>query len=186
MRDTAAHRIRAELAGKDPGNERYQADLAVALAHVGQVADAAVIADRLSVQPDIDNERRIDLARGYSQCARVTPADQTGAQSRFRGKAAQLLRDAVADGYTDRVHLATDPDLAQPQVVAQRDTCLQHEVQRRAVQCARSVTVADAAAEPETGQRAAADDSYQPRDGPYLRTRIFLTADSPPASSFAK
>lgn len=80
------------------------------LPHTGDVPAAAAIADRLAGKVGIDNELRIDLARCYAQCARA--AQSASSASNFRERAMQMLRAAVDSGYSDRVCLATDPDLA--------------------------------------------------------------------------
>jgi hypothetical protein len=104
--------LRARLAESDPANDRRQIELMTVLPHVGDVAGAIAIADRMAALPKLDNELRIDLARCFTQCARATTAVQAEASARYRARAMQTLRDAVQAGFVDRVALATDPDLA--------------------------------------------------------------------------
>ena len=107
-----SHAISEQLARNDPANDKRQIELMLVLPHVGETAAAAAIADRFATHPELDNELRVDMARCYVQCARSLPTERGDDAKRFRAKAVQILRDAIANGYSDRVALATEPDLA--------------------------------------------------------------------------
>jgi serine/threonine protein kinase/tetratricopeptide (TPR) repeat protein len=104
--------ISEQLAKDDPANDKRQIELMLVLPHVGEVAAGAAIADRFATRAQLDNELRTDLVRCYVQCARHTPSEQADEAKQFHAKAIQVLRDAIGSGYSDRVYLATEPDLA--------------------------------------------------------------------------
>jgi tetratricopeptide (TPR) repeat protein len=107
----AARAIEEKLVSQDPGNEKRLLELMKCLARVGQVDQAADIADRMSAGPNADNELRIDIAGTYAQCARYTPAPQGEKAQTFQVKAVDAIRTAVRAGFRDRVYLEDEPDL---------------------------------------------------------------------------
>jgi tRNA A-37 threonylcarbamoyl transferase component Bud32 len=80
---------------------------------------AAALADQIASAGKVDREYRLDLARCYAQCGRLTREKKDGDAVANRAqaelywlKAAGQLRAAIAEGYRDRVSLETEPDLA--------------------------------------------------------------------------
>ena len=107
----ASLKIREDLARISEGNDRRQAELMLALAHVGQTARALELADRFSAGPNVDREQRIVLASCYAQVARITPPEQAEQAQTALVKAVGAVRAAVREGFRDRVYLETEPDL---------------------------------------------------------------------------
>ena len=108
----AARTLTEKLARADPANERRQVEWMNALARAGDVPGALALAARFEASPSIDNELRTELAECYARCAKALWASDKNQARVLRGKALGLLRDASANGYSDRVSLATDPDLS--------------------------------------------------------------------------
>jgi hypothetical protein len=107
----ASLKIREDLAKTSKGNDRHQTQLILALAHAGQTARALELADRFSVEPNLDRDLRVSLASCYAQVARATPPDQAEQIQSALDKAVRSVRAAVRDGFRDRIYLETDPDL---------------------------------------------------------------------------
>ncbi len=103
--------IREKLVGEDPENDKRLIEVMMSWAHVGQIDKAAGIADRMIVGPHADDELRIDIARTYAQCASHTPVTQAEKALTFQVKAIEAMRNAVREGFRDRVYLESEPDL---------------------------------------------------------------------------
>ena len=93
--------------------------LAITMPYAGDMTEAAALADRIALTPKVDRENRFDIARCYAQCGRVTREKKEGDPVSNRAqaelywlKAVGQLREAIAEGYRDRVSLETEPDLA--------------------------------------------------------------------------
>jgi serine/threonine protein kinase len=107
-----ARTLAEKLARADPANERRQVEWMNAMARAGEVPGARALAARFDASPSIDNELRTELAACYARCAKTLWASDKNQARVLRSKALGLLRAASANGYSDRVSLATDPDLS--------------------------------------------------------------------------
>lgn len=104
--------IREELAKKDPKNLRRRMELMMVLAHCGEHARAAALAEKvLKETAKDDNELLLDVARTYAQCAAADDAD-AALRQQYLTRAEEALQAAVKHGFKDVVELETQPDLA--------------------------------------------------------------------------
>lgn len=100
-----------QLVDADEHNGRRQVELMKTLAHVGQIENAARIAERLNLRPNLDNELRVDIAYCYAQCGRFTPADQAETAQTYLVQSVTTLGIAIDNGFKDHVLMQTEPDL---------------------------------------------------------------------------
>jgi eukaryotic-like serine/threonine-protein kinase len=89
----------------DPSNDRKQLDLFIASAGSGDELTCESLYQRYSVFPKIDNEMRIDLARG---CARL--AASAAEPQKWQTRSLNLIRVAIDEGFGDPVLLQTELD----------------------------------------------------------------------------
>lgn len=89
----------------DPSNDRKQLDLFIASAGSGDELTCESLYQRYSVFPKIDNEMRIDLARG---CARL--AASAAEPQKWQTSSLNLIRVAIDEGFCDPVLLQTELD----------------------------------------------------------------------------
>jgi len=102
-------RLREGLAKEDPTNLYKQVELALAQARCGEHEQAAAVAEPLRKAAAKDAGILYYLGCAYALCA---DAAQTPAlREHYAGEALATLRQAIAQGYNDRVSLETDPDL---------------------------------------------------------------------------
>jgi tetratricopeptide (TPR) repeat protein/tRNA A-37 threonylcarbamoyl transferase component Bud32 len=102
-------KIRAELAQKDPGNERKKMDLMLVLPLCGRYEEAAQLAESLRVGRDSDRELLMVIARCYGQCAAAVTEPRQRRQ--YQEKAMAALQASVQQGYKDLMTLETEPEL---------------------------------------------------------------------------
>jgi len=103
-------KLRERLAADDPKSERREIELLLIRARTGSPEIAAANAIRIEERPNLDREVLVELAQCYSQMA-TRLKDDAGRRAQYLDRALELLRRAVAKGYTDAVLLATEPDL---------------------------------------------------------------------------
>lgn len=101
--------IRQALAEAEPGNDRRQLDLMLALARSGQTEAATAIANKYLVQLNPDTEMLTEIARAYSQCASfaVNEADRAPLET----TAVNTINRAIQAGFRDTVFLNGELDL---------------------------------------------------------------------------
>jgi serine/threonine-protein kinase len=87
----------------------YQTMFALCQARTGKCAEALAKADALQPRAARDPELLLQIAGCYVICAES--ATDAAEKKAFMGKAIDLVRAAIADGYVDRVNLETNPDL---------------------------------------------------------------------------
>jgi serine/threonine protein kinase len=102
-------RLREALVAVDESNDRRQLELMLALAHCGDHARAAGIAERYRSSESPDNELLIDVARCFAQCSAAVENDPD-LQSRYAMNAISSLTAAVAQDYRDAEYLEFEPD----------------------------------------------------------------------------
>jgi tetratricopeptide (TPR) repeat protein len=101
--------LREALAEEDSTNLYKQVELVLAQARYGQHAKAAAAAGRLRTGAAKDASILYYLGCAYALCAAA--ADSPPLQEQYAAEALATLRQAIANGYNDRVSLETDPDL---------------------------------------------------------------------------
>jgi serine/threonine protein kinase len=106
----ASLKIREDLVARDQSNDRRQMELMLALAHCGEHARAAAIAEKYHQGESPDNELLIDVSRCYAQCSAAAAGDGD-LQKRYAEAAVVALRAAVAQDYRDAIYLESEPDL---------------------------------------------------------------------------
>jgi hypothetical protein len=106
----ACLQIRNELAARDPRNDRARMDLILVLPHCGEHEQAANLAETLRSGRQNDRELLLIIARCYAQCAAAVSGD-TPLAARYKQKALESLKAAVARGYSDIMMLESAPDL---------------------------------------------------------------------------
>jgi tetratricopeptide (TPR) repeat protein/tRNA A-37 threonylcarbamoyl transferase component Bud32 len=88
-------------------------DLMMSLAHVGNHAEAAEMAETVRVKLPKDPGALLDIACCYAVCAAAVPA--AGAEKEvhehYASKALEALKQAIDNGYGDKVNVETEPDL---------------------------------------------------------------------------
>jgi serine/threonine protein kinase len=87
----------------------YQVLFALCLARTGRCVDAVAKADALQPRAAKDPELLLQIAGCYALCAES--ATDVAQKKALMGKALDVVRAAVEDGYKDRVNLETNPDL---------------------------------------------------------------------------
>ena len=102
--------LRENIAAIDAKNEIWQMDLILALARCGQHQRAATTAEAARAGKK-DRELLFNIARGYAQCAASTAASDKSLSDTYVAAAIAALRDAIAEGYHDRVTFQSEPDL---------------------------------------------------------------------------
>lgn len=88
----------------------YQVQLALCQARTGKNGDARAKAAALQPRVAKDPELQLQIAGCYAICAES--ATDAAEKKALIGKAIDVVRAAIADGYKDRVGLETNPDLA--------------------------------------------------------------------------
>lgn len=101
-RAMALRRISVEL---DPPNDRKQIDLFIASAGAGDDLVCEALFQRYSTFPKIDNEMRIDLARG---CARLSSS--VSKPQKWISRSMDLIQESIDNGFRDHVQLKTEVD----------------------------------------------------------------------------
>lgn len=101
-------RLRRELARIDPKDTQSGVELALALARVGDSAEAERVVTGLLKQAGMDRQVLFQVACTYSVLAGKS-ADRKVAD-RYRNDAFQVLRDVIVAGWRDPGGLETDPD----------------------------------------------------------------------------
>jgi hypothetical protein len=101
-------KVRRELAAIDPQDTWAGVELALALAHAGETAEAEKVAGRLLQQAGTDRLVLDNVACTLSIVSSVT-TDQ-GTAGRCRDQAFGVLRDLVKAGWKDRGALEADWD----------------------------------------------------------------------------
>ena len=101
-------RLRQELAKIDPKDTQSGVELALALARVGDSAEAERVVAALLKQAGMDRQVLFQVACTYSVLA--GKSRDLKAADRYRNEAFQVLRDVVAAGWRDPGGLETDPD----------------------------------------------------------------------------
>ncbi|MFO1064116.1 MAG: serine/threonine-protein kinase [Pirellulales bacterium] len=89
----------------DPTNDRKQLDWFIAAAGAGDEMTCESLYQRYSTFAKIDNEMRIDLARG---CARLSLS--AAEPQKWSERSLKLIRMAIEKGFTDPIHLETEMD----------------------------------------------------------------------------
>ena len=107
----AARDIQQKLVDGDPQNDKRQYELMKTLAHIGQVDQAARIADRLNSGQNVDNELLLEIASCFAQCARHARADQAKVAQTYLEAAVNAIRKVIDNGFKDNVYVELEPDL---------------------------------------------------------------------------
>jgi hypothetical protein len=102
-------RLREGLAKEDPTNLYKQVELALAQARCGEHEKAAAVAEPLRKGAAKDAGILYYLGCVYALCADAVQAPAL--REHYASEALATLRQAIAQGYNDRVSLETDPDL---------------------------------------------------------------------------
>jgi tetratricopeptide (TPR) repeat protein len=103
-----ALRVYGELQAIEPNNMTWRAAYVRTMAHCGKEAEATREVEKLVQARPKSISLLMDAARCYAACASAGgPAKQ-----RYLGKAINVLRGAVTEGYKDAAALNSDPDLA--------------------------------------------------------------------------
>jgi len=104
-----ALKIRTDLWALDPVNLSWQSAYALALAHCGQVVEAAKQAEDTVRRAPHGRLLLLQAARCFAVCSeKTTEAPQ---RAHYAGLAMGAIRTATDDDFRDRTVLATDPDL---------------------------------------------------------------------------
>jgi hypothetical protein len=101
--------LREDLVALDESNDRRQLELMLALAHCGDHARAAGIAEKYRSGESPDNELLIDVSRCFAQCS-MAASDDVELRRVYSERAIAALTAAIAQGYRDAVYLESEPD----------------------------------------------------------------------------
>ncbi|HVA50441.1 MAG TPA: protein kinase [Pirellulales bacterium] len=105
-----ARKLRDELLAVEPKNQSWRMARALALAHCGQRAEAAKLAQEVVDQSPGHVGLLLQAARTWAVCAAET--SEPGEQAAYRNRAVEALRQATQGGYRDAVVVETDPELS--------------------------------------------------------------------------
>ncbi|HQU45262.1 MAG TPA: hypothetical protein PK867_20775, partial [Pirellulales bacterium] len=107
---TDARSLRDELLAVEPKNQSWRMARALTLAHCGQCAEAAKLAQEVVDQSPGRVGLLLQAARTWAVCAAQTTA--AGEKAAYRKHAVEALHTATAGEFCDVVLLKTDPELS--------------------------------------------------------------------------
>jgi serine/threonine protein kinase len=104
-----ALKIRNDMSQVEPDNQTWRAAYGLALARVGQTAEASKVADQFGSSCPNSATMQFQAARTYAICS--SKEETTDKKRAFADKALIAMRSAIAAGWKDPLLFETDPEL---------------------------------------------------------------------------